>query len=662
MKRTVTCLLVLSVVTSVSAAGQATGLQLGTPVPGELAAADTNLFEIELGAGYFVYGEADQQTVDVVVTVFGPDGDELGQWDGPARGPEPFQFEAEVAGVYSIRITPFEDEVGKYVVAIKMAEPVAESPERRVVQLMARYDREDLPGGVVAVIRDGDVVLTEARGMANLSHGIPFTAETVTNIGSVSKQFTAFAIVLLASRGKLSLDDEVRTHLPEVPAFDEPVTIRHLLSHTGGFRELYNTAPITGWQGEDDLSREEAVRIVQRQSALQNSPGSEYNYNNTGFIMLAEIVSRVSETPFPEWMQENVFGPLGMDHTLVKETHGQIIPNSAQGYVPAEGGGFREARDLAASYGAGGVYTTVGDLAKWMRNFRDHSVGGPDVVAQLVERAVLTGGDTLPYGLGIGVNEFRGLRQYSHGGADIAHRATLRYFPDLDAGVVTLSNNANFDGSISGKVVNAFFEEHMEEETEQEPADEEEGATVRVDPELIDRYVGRFEFEGVGLIITYTRDGDRFYAQATGQPETDLVAQSDTVFGYEGVEATVIFHADGDGPVDRATHYQGGREATLRRLPPYAVTAADLEAYTGRYFSEELETFYTLVVEDSVLVAQNRRLPESITLTVKTEDEFTGDQSFFGSVEFVRGDDGAVTGFRVSNGRTRGVLFSRVPH
>ena len=414
MGRPFSTMLFLTLVLSASVAGQATQLQTGTPVPGELTAADTAVYEIELGADYFVYGEADQQTVDVVVTVHGPDGDELGQWDGPARGPEPFQFETEAAGSYRITVAPFEDQTGEYVLVLKVAEPVAATPERRVTQLMARYDRDDIPGGVVAVIRNGEVVFAEARGMANLSHGIPFSAETVTNIGSVSKQFTAFAIALLASQGKLSLDDEVRTHIPELPAFDEPVTLRHLLSHTGGFRELYNTVPITGWQGEDELSRDEAIRIVQRQPGLQNPPGSEYNYNNTGFIMLAEIVHRVTDVPFPEWMAENVFGPLGMENTLIKSGHGQIIPHSAQGYVPADSGGFREARDLAASYGAGGVYTTVGDLAKWLRNFHDPKVGGQDVIAQMFERAILTDGDTIPYGLGIGVGERRDAQQQCH--------------------------------------------------------------------------------------------------------------------------------------------------------------------------------------------------------------------------------------------------------
>jgi CubicO group peptidase (beta-lactamase class C family) len=639
------------------AAGQAIRLQLGTPVAGELPPDGKHTYEIQLGADQFVYGEADQQTVDVVVTAFGPDGERLGRWDGPARGPETFLFDTEAAGVHRVEITPFERESGEYVLVIQRVEPIADTPEGRVDQFMAPYDGDDVPGGVVAVIRNGELAFAKAYGMANLTHGIRFTTEAGSNIGSVSKQFTAFAIVLLESRGELSLDDEVREHIPELPSFDEPVTLRNLLNHTGGYRELYNTVPIAGWQGEDELSRDEAIRIVRRQPALQTPPGSEYNYNNTGYILLADIVTRVTGTPFPEWMEDNVFAPLGMQNTTIKTGHGQVIPNNAQGYVRSDEGGYREARDLAASYGASGIYTTVGDLAKWLRNFRDHTVGGPEVMARMVERGVLTDGDTIDYALGLGIGERRGLRRISHGGADVAHRAQLMYFPEIDAGVVGLSNNASFGGGIPGKVADEFFAEHMTEETEdEEPSGEDE---VVVAPELLDRYVGRYEAEG-GLIITYTRDGGRFYAQATGKPELDLIARSDSVFDYEGVDETVTFHVEGEGDVERVTHHQEGLGLTLRRLPPYAPTADMLQAYVGRYYSEELETFYTLAVEDTVLVAQHRRLEENVTLTPKSEDKFNGGVFFLRDVEFLRSDDGTVTGFQVSNGRTRGVMFEKM--
>jgi CubicO group peptidase (beta-lactamase class C family) len=526
---------------------------------------------------------------------------------------------------------------------------------------MAQYDRDDVPGGVVGVIRDGELAFAEAYGMANLSHGIPFTVETVSNIGSVSKQFTAFAIALLAGEGRLSLDDEVREHIPELPAFDEPVTLRHFLNHTSGYREIYNTTPIAGWSGEDALWREEAIRLVQHQPALQTPPGSEYNYNNTGYILLAEVVSRVTGVPFPEWMAANVFAPLGMDHTVIKAEQGQVIPHSAQGYVPAEEGGFREARDLAASYGAGGIYTTVTDLARWIGNFGEPRVGDSELLAQMVERGVLTNGDTIPYALGLSVGTRRGLRMVSHGGADIAHRAMLMYFPEINAGIVTLSNHAAFDGQIPGKTADAFFAEHFEEDEERAAEEAPEGGPVVVPPEVLDTYVGKYEVESIGLVVEYKRDGDRFYAQAQGQPEVDLVAQSDSVFDYEGVEATVTFHQSEGGAVERATHAQGGQEYTLVRLPPWSPTVEDLQAYVGRYYSDEIETFYTIAVEDTALVARHRRMEEDIPLTPKSEDRFAGEAFFFSDVEFVRGDDGSVTAFRVSNGRTRDVLFERVP-
>jgi CubicO group peptidase (beta-lactamase class C family) len=651
----------LTLAVTSTAAGQAVQLQRGTPVPAALGPDDKHTYEIQLDAEQFVYGFADQQTVDVVVEVYGPDGERIGNWDGPGRGPENFQFESEAAGVHRVEITPFERASGDYVLLVKRVEPLAGTPEGRVDQLMAPFTGDDVPGGVVGVFKDGEVLFAKAYGMANLTHGIPFTTETPSNIGSVSKQFTAFAIVLLESQGKLSLDDEVREHIPELPEFDQPVTLRNLLNHTGGYRELYNTMPISGWGGEEELSREEAIRIVQRQPALQNPPGSEYNYNNTGFILLATTVERVSGQTFPEWMQENVFGPLGMDHTTVKAEHGQVIPHAAQGYVRDDDGNYREARDLAASYGAGGIYTTVGDLAKWLRNFHEPTVGSSVVIARLVERGVLTSGDTMGYALGIGVGERNGLRRISHGGADVAHRAQLMYFPEIDAGVASLSNNGSFSGGIPNSTADAFFEEYMTEDEEGEPeAEPVEGAAVVVAAAVLDRYVGRYEASGVPLVIEYTRDGDRFYAQATGQPEVDLSAQSDSVFGYDGIEATVTFHAEEDGSVKRATHNQGGRDLPLNRLPPWEATDEVMQGYVGRYYSAELETFYTVVVTDSGLVARHRRVEDDITLTARSEDKFTGGVFFMREVEFVRGEDGTVTGFTVSNGRTRGVMFEKV--
>ena len=302
----------------------------------------------------------------------------------------------------------------------------------------------DKPGGVVGVIRDGKVIFSKAYGMANLTHDIPYEVNTPSNIGSVSKQFTAMAILLLEKDGKLSLDDDVRVHLPELPDLGEVVTLKNMLNHTNGFREVYNLMPMTGWKGEDALRREDVMEILKRQEELQAAPGEEYNYNNSAFIMLTEIVERITGQTFPEFMEERVFEPLGMSSTMVRPNPATLVPGASQGYT-ADSTGFHESGDLYAAYGAGGVYTTVEDFSKWMDNFANPVVGDQELIARMVHRDTLNNGDTISYGLGIGVDEVSGLLTYSHGGADIAHRAFLVYFPELNGGAVAMSNNAGFN-------------------------------------------------------------------------------------------------------------------------------------------------------------------------------------------------------------------------
>lgn len=654
--------LLLLALAGAAAAQAPTPLTPGQTVADSLDADDTHAYTVALDAGQFVYAEADQQSVDVVITVLGPDGAQVKRVDASARGPEPFQFATDAAGAYRIEVAPFERQTGRYALVVSRVEPLATTPEGKVEQLVAAYDRPGTPGGVVAVVRDGAVAYAHAFGMADLTHAVPFTPETRTNIGSTSKQFTAFALVLLDQQGLVDLDADVRAYIPELPDFGETVTLRHLLTHTSGYREFLNLLAIGGMQPEDQFSHDRIVDLVARQPALQNAPGAEWNYNNTGYALAAEVVARVTGTPFDDWMDEHVFGPLGMDDTVVKTTRGQVIEGSAPGYAPTEEGAWRFAQDLDAAYGAGGIYTTAGDLARWLGNLADARLGGPEAVAVLTERGVLTSGDTLAYALGLFVDEHRGLRRVYHGGADTAHRAQLAYYPTLDAGVVVLSNNATFDaGGTAEAVAEAFFAEHMA--PEEAPAAEASGPfdPADFDPETFDDYAGRYELEEApGFVLTFSRDAGRFFTQATGQPQLEIFPTSDSTFALRVVEASVTFHRDADGVVRRATLHQNGDHPALRlEAEAWAPTAEDLAAYAGRYFSEEVETLYTLAVEDGKLVARHRRLGD-VTLTPAPQpDQFTGDGIALLNVAFERDDAGAVTGFRVSNGRTRGVLFER---
>ncbi|MDH3223795.1 MAG: beta-lactamase family protein, partial [Gemmatimonadota bacterium] len=494
MRRTAACCLVVLVSLSPSPLlGQDPGpLAVGDERTITLAPGEASEFTMELLADQFVYGEVHQEDGDVRLSLLGPGNDILATFDALDRGPEPFVVNSEASGTFRIRVESTEE--GTTVsprLRLISVEAIAEDPADRLDQLLRPYTGTDRPGVAVGIVRDGALRLTRAYGMANLEHSVPFRPATISNIGSVSKQFTAMALLLLEQDGKLSLDDDVREHLPEVPDLGDPVTLRNLLNHTGGYREIYNLLPLTGYRGEDGFDRSRAIQVVQRQTERQAPPNTEFNYNNTGYILLSHVVERVSGQSFDAFMDARVFRPLGMSDTRVKMVQGQVIPGSAQGYVPEEGRGYRTARDLAASAGAGGIYTTVSDLARWLGNYSEPALAGADGVRQLTTSAVLANGDTTGYGLGLGVSTRRGRRLYAHTGGDVAHRAYLGYYPEFGGGVIIMSNNALFDLGLGAPLADLFFS------AEFEPMEEKvaEGGGVAVAAARLEALAGEWVIE-----------------------------------------------------------------------------------------------------------------------------------------------------------------------
>ncbi len=633
-----------------------TSITVGEKYTDSLSTGSSHIYTLEADSGQFIYGIADQQTVDVKVEVKDPAGKIVGAFDTPARGKEAFQFDTETAGTYSIAVSPFEEEEGRYTFTVSIVEAVATKPAARVDQLMMSYTGDEVPGAAAMAMKDGDILFAEAYGMASLTYEVPFEVDTRTNIGSTSKQFTAFAAALLAERGELSLDDDVRKYIPELPEFEYPVSLRNLLTHTSGYREYLNTLAMRGHDLSSPLDREKIIEVVQRQPELQNKPGAEWNYNNTGFALMVEVIERVTEMPFPQWMQENVFEPLQMNRTMVRRNQNQVVPGRSQGYAIGEGGNYVEMTDLGGAMGAGGIYTTLEDLAKWIRNFEDPKVGNEDIIKEMTTPFVLTDGDTTSYGLGLFIQKYKGLTYIHHGGADVAHRSMLMYFPEIDAAVVTQSNNANFRGDIPQKIADVFFKEYMNAE---KPVTDEKPQTAGkfdYDPEDFEPLTGRYELKiQPGFILTFSRDGDRLYTQATGQPEIDIRATSDSTFSLVGVNANITFHLKEDGSADSLTLHQNGNHVATRI--EWEPSQAEMKEYTGRYFSEELQTFYTVAMEDSSLILQHYSMDDQ-SMTPGDKDSFSAGFPI-AEMKFIRNEEGKISGFEASNGRTRGVLFEK---
>jgi CubicO group peptidase (beta-lactamase class C family) len=626
-----------------------------------LSGGESHAYSVALDLGQFLFVTVEQHGIDVAVTLKDPTGAialAVDNWNGP-RGLEPVALSPELPGQYSIEIrSPDENSgPGRYAITLERLEPVATDLAGRIDQMFATWDRPGSPGAAIAVVQDGEIIFQRGYGLANLEYDVQTTPSTVFHVASVSKQFTAFAITMLAVQGSLSLDDDIRWYIPELHDFGHTITTRHLLHHTSGLRDQWNLLALAGWRLDDVITRDQILRLIARQRELNFEPGTEYLYCNTGFTLLAEIVSRVTGQPFPDWTAEHMFRPLGMTDTHFHYDHETIVPNRAYSYQFDTAGGFRKSVLSYANVGATSLFTTVADLAKWTTNFETGAVGGPEVIRLMRTRGVLNSGDTLDYAFGQAIGSYKGLRALSHSGADAGFRSYLLRFPHQRVSVAVLSNFASFDAGRMARQVADFYlaDQFNADVMDDAVAAERSVAPVEVDPQLLDGYVGDYELQP-GLIVTITSTGGQLFADATGRRQVRLVATSDTRFFVADTDIYIDFERNGDGTASRLTLVQEGQATAARKIEPFDAAAVPLAEYAGEFYAEELGTTYTLVVADTTLSATHVR-HDPITLTPISPDAFTGSTWFLTRLVFERNDAGMVTGFSASSGRVRNLWF-----
>ncbi|HKY42879.1 MAG TPA: serine hydrolase, partial [Pyrinomonadaceae bacterium] len=420
---------------------------------------------------------------------------------------------------------------------------------KKVDQLFATWDKPESPGAAIAVIKDGAVIYKRGYGSANLEYNVPITPQTVFHVASVSKQFTAFAVTLLANQGKLSLDDDIRKHLPEVPDFGKKITIRHLIHHTSGLRDQWTLLGMAGWRLDDVITKEHIMKMVRHQKELNFDPGAENLYSNTGYTLLAVIAERVSGQSFRDYTEANIFKPLGMTNTHFHDDHERIVKNRAYSYFSKEGGGFRAAPLNYANVGATSLFTTAEDLARWVINFEDKKIGGADVIKQMQQQGVLNSGKQLGYAFGLGIGPYKGLNTVGHAGGDAAYRSFAFWFPDQRFGVVVLSNFGSLNPQqMAMRIADIYLADKFAPEPPK-PAVAERTA-VKVDPALLEAYAGRYLLDGRTL-VTITKEGDKLMGQAAGQPKSEMIPQSDTTFFVKEANSEVTFERDEKGNVVR---------------------------------------------------------------------------------------------------------------
>lgn len=337
--------------------------------------------------------------------------------------------------------------------------------EKQIDSLFSKYNSKT-SGVAVAIVRDGKVIFKKGYGMANLEYDIPITSKTIFNIGSVSKQFATFSIYLLEKQGKISLNDDIRKYIPELPIYEKTITIKHLCSHTSGLKDQWALLTLAGWRMDDIITSGQVMKIISKQKELNFEPGSQFKYSNTGFTLLAEIVKRVSEKSFGEFLKENIFDPLDMKNTLVFDDNEKIIPNRAYSY--GNENGLYSKRNLnSSSVGPSNIYTTVEDLSKWTVNFENPIVCSSNFINHFNEPSLLdngqptilavSDGETIYHAKGQFIRNYKGLTVYNHTGSDAGFKSYLGRFQDNKLSIILLSNDENFVAYKAGMDIAEFY-------------------------------------------------------------------------------------------------------------------------------------------------------------------------------------------------------------
>ena len=333
----------------------------------------------------------------------------------------------------------------------------------KVDRIFADWDKPDSPGCAVGVLKDGRFIYQRGYGMANLDYDIPSAPEMVYYVGSVSKQFTAAAIALLVLDGKVSLDDDIRKYFPEMPDYGSPITVRHLVYHTSGIRDVYGIMGIAGLRMEDVFTDSEAVALIARQKALNFKPGEKYLYTNSGYFLMAQLVKRVTGKSLREFADERIFRPLGMTRTHFHDDPGHVMKKRAMSYERDSSGAYRISyMQNFDKIGAGGLYTNLDDMRKWDENYYTRTVGGEALQKLLHTRGVLSSGDTIPYAFGNFVASHRGLRTVEHAGGLMGYKAHIYRFPDHHFTVLETCNLGAIDtGPLAEAVAEVYLGDKM---------------------------------------------------------------------------------------------------------------------------------------------------------------------------------------------------------
>lgn len=531
-----------------------------------------------------------------------------------------------------------------------------DSIRQKIDQLFSRWDSKYSPGCTIGIIQGDSLIYSKGYGMANLEYSIPNGPETIYHMASVSKEFTGYAIVLLARQGRLSLDDDIRKYLTWFPDMKEKITIRHLLNHTSGIRDQWQLLAVSGTRLDDVITQEHVVKLLSRQKELNFKPGERYLYCNSGYTMCAEIVKAVTGKTLRQFTDSAVFKPLGMSQTHFHDDYTEIVPNRSYSYS-RKGLGFSNSVLSYSNAGATSLFTNINDLSKWVRNYYHTVAGDQKDIEALTRKGILNNGKENDYALGIVSNKYKGWRQFSHGGADAGYRTYLAVFPDLKMGFLVFSNLADFNTAEKAYAIADLFIKDSSGGSVPVVAVVDSSRALVTDSARWKILSGSYVTdEGMRAQINWF-NGRMTYI-ANNNFRIMATYSSDTLADLTEPARKLVYSISGKDTLVNV--FTPGGDYHFRKFQPGKVyTDEVLRKYTGTYYSDELDCSYSIILKDHQLFLTHPKYNDT-RLTLNGEDQMGCGLWWMNNMIVQRGNKNEVIGFEVNNGRVLHLKFRKI--
>lgn len=622
----------------------------------EFSTGDKHIYEVRLQKNDFAAFSVMQRGIDIVVSVYDEKNHKLNEYDSPNGkfGPEYFTIHANHKGKYKIEISAPGQQVisGKYDIQTLRIKQKATLPNEKTDELLTRYQSKSSPGIALAIQKDGRTIYEKYTGIANLENKIPISDSTIFHIASVSKQFAVFSILLLEKQKKLSLEDDIRQYLPEMPDYGNKISIKNLANHTSGLREIFDLSSLIGQREGGHMTMDQAYRLLTQQKHLNFHPGTAYEYCNSGFILLAKIVEKVSGKSFSDFTENEIFRPLKMKNSLFLDNEERIIRNKAYSYS-YRAGQYQQVPLHFSLVGSTGLNTTVRDLNLWTENFHSATIGDTSLFHKMEQQSTLNNGERLSYALGQEVKQYKGLNLIFHGGGDAGYRSYLVRIPEHNFAMAMTGNFQTFNPlDIAYTIIDYYFDKTPDNPVE---------PYIAQDTATLTKWAGQYEVMR-GLLFTFSAENNKFYLQINGSAQKlPLPALSDKEFMFPALpHSRFVFSTDENGTPDFRWHLSDfsykGKKINSKVLKNQDT---DLALYTGRFYSPELETEYEFSVMNGKLMALhllNGNIPMN---PMPIPDTFNTEEGYFRKVEFVRDQHSRIVGCKVSATGVREVLFEK---